>query len=82
MCEFISKQSLSSTATLMALSIQKKDHESFGFGLSNALYSQQQGCYICVVGAQSPADRAGLMKYDRLMQVVVNESLSICITSF
>lgn len=54
----------------MALRIQKDDHESFGFGLSNALYSQQQGCYICAVGRQSPADRAGLMKYDRLVQVI------------
>ena len=54
---------------LVTMCICRETRESFGFGLSNTLRGNKEGCYIKAIGKQSPADRAGLKKYDRLIKV-------------
>lgn len=67
---YITQEMSSSNSAILSLVIYKEEHETFGFGLSNALSAE--GCYICAVGRESPAERAGLRKYDRVIQVSQN----------
>ena len=62
----------STSSAILSLTIYKEEHETFGFGLSNALSAVEEGCYVCAVGRESPAERAGLQKYDRVIQVSEN----------
>lgn len=62
-------QVIPSSSYFLTINIERQEHENFGFGLSNTLHSSHAGCYIKAVGKNSPADRAGLKKYDKLVQV-------------
>ncbi|XP_067931317.1 glutamate receptor-interacting protein 1-like [Watersipora subatra] len=60
---------LSTSVFPLTIHIHRDLHETFGFGLSNIMRGGHEGCYIKAVGVNSPAEKGGLRKYDRLLQV-------------